>query len=232
MEKNKKIEGFSNSWLDLHYERNKNGQAELIKSLILGGIGVLIMCLFLGYMNGWGCKTKALFDKDIYCYQISYDNRTNALLEWVQGSHKQDQINAENQARIVEEARRQQEAAAKCYKEGKDYNYSFDIIENYNLSCIKVAYINDHFIDKTRQVDGGYISGGSSGIFVGLFGVGVSSGHVEGHLYQYVTERVLATGTLVQNIQYHLDCNEVKSKEVIDYYTESEFVMYYVDKCL
>lgn len=136
------------------------------------------------------------------------------------------------------------------------YNYSFDIIRDYNLSCERIAYINDHFIGKSRQVDGGYIEGSYSGF--------LSVGHVEGHLYQWVTEGVLATGQLIKYIEYYLDaynstlrpigisaCEnylyfdyrsyvspcmdfhiDYEETKKVAYYSESDFVMYYISRCL
>jgi len=136
----------------------------------------------------------------------------------------QDKIDVENKKIEYDKAVKEQNEEIACWRNGSFYNYTFDIIKDYNLSCSKLAYINDHLIDKTRQVDGGYISGQYSGF--------IARGHIESHLYQYVTEGVLATGTLVNNINYYTNCrNETKDKK-ISYYSESDFVMYYVNKCI
>jgi predicted small secreted protein len=175
---------------------------------------------------GWGCKIQAI-GEDRYCanIDISRSNRSSdSDYKWVIKSHKQDAIDSENYRISQEKIRLENEIRQKCYDDGKDYNFSFDIKKDYNFSCKKIEYINDHFIDKTRQMDGGYISGYFSGL--------LSYGYIQGQLYEYVTERILATGQLVQNISYHLDCNNVKSNEQIDYYTESKFVMYYVEECI
>ena len=194
------------------------------------------------------CEKSIKNNPDLYCYNRWYgvmNNGDDWDDGWAVGSHTTDSVNAE-----AERARAQ--ARKECYDSGKDYAYSFDIMRDYNLTCSKIAYINDHLIDQTRQVDGGYISGYYSGFF--------SGGYVEGHLYQYVTEGILATGQLVENISYHIDChNSTEPLEgqcngggrcssnggpwhcceggpmdtvITNYYSESDFVMYYVNKCV
>ena len=90
-------------------------------------------------------------------------------------SYAQDKIDAENAKIATETAKAEADRVAACWANGTFYNYTFDIMHDYNLSCDQLGYINDHLIDKTRQVDGGYISGHYSGF--------VSYGEVEGHLY-------------------------------------------------
>jgi hypothetical protein len=209
----------------------ENKKAEFAEGIILSVFFVIAVITIFGTFWGWGCHIKAAFSDDLYCNEYYTSNISNAFSSYEIRSHNQDKINAENRIKQQEEAAKQAEIQQKCYAAGKDYNLSFDIIKDYGYTCPKLQYINDHFIDKTRQVDGGYIEGSSFGMYAG-FGIGISSGYVEGKLYQYVTERVSATGQLVQNMKYHINCNEIKSNEIIDYYTESEFVMYYVDKCI
>lgn len=210
---------------------NKKANIDLYLMLMIFSI---VIWFALNLVCGINCKvsSKLDFNSDTYCKEYYTSNLTNSLPSYVKASHKQDIIDAENNQRAWEEQKRIAEQNRLCYEAGKDVAYSFDIKQSYGYNCQKLAYINDHFVDKTRQVDGGYIEGHQSGFGIGIWGFGYSSGYIEGQLYDYVTERVSATGMLVQNISYHLNCNQIKSNEVIDYYTESEFVMYYVDNCI
>jgi hypothetical protein len=189
--------------------------------------GILIIgALFWGEMTKDSCIFKSS-GEDKYCFkeEVCYSNHTNSCHErWVVKSHAQDEIDRLYWEKIHKENEERERIRIECYNNGSDYNFSFDIIKDYGLSCNKLKYINDHFIDKSRQVDGGYIEGSYSGLF--------SYGHIEGQLYQYVTEQTLATGQLVQSTKYHLNCNNEESDRLTDFYTESEFIMYYVERCL
>ena len=222
-------------------------------NLIVGTIIFFIGIYFIfNLMYGINCHIKSI-GEDKYCMKIDETNIVGGKYHFEIRTHSQDKIDEDNRIKKVKEREIKQSQSQECYDKGQDFNYSFDIIKDYGFNCQKLAYINDHFIDKTRQVDGGYIDGSYSGFF--------SYGHIEGRLYQYVTEGVLATGQLVKSISYHLDCenstlnpivlihncygygygrldgncNYVESRietKVINYYTESEFVMYYVNKCI
>lgn len=197
---------------------------------------IIITIIFIVILNmslGLTCKIKAIGD-DKYCKKVYnyYSNLSNDYsISWEVKSKSQDLINEENRRIAQEKTKEQQKIKQECYDNGEDYNISLDIINDYGYNCKKIEYINDHFIDKTRQVDGGYIEGSSSGFVLG-YTIGFNSGYTSGKFYDYVTERVLATGQLVENTQFHIDCNGEKSNEKINYYTESEFVMYYVDNCI
>lgn len=203
------------------------------------------------------CKIKIRGDSDKYCFKVRlhgyYENVSGYYYgtEWVIRSHKQDKIDEENRLAHLKEIDEFNKNADECFNSGQWFNQSFDIMKDYNLTCIKLQYINDHLIDKSRQMDGGYISGSYSGF--------LSYGQIEGKMYDYATEGVLATGQLPERIIYHIDCqNSTLTKDYyqdsrwyagdsnyvgmrdlsrsdikeIDYYTESEFVMYYVNNCI
>ena len=206
-------------------------------------IGVFLIYLIIPYFSP--CIS-SWFDKDKYCAKIYDSNLTNSLYHYEIRSYIQDKINQDEQNRIRKEQIENTRKLEDCFNDGQWYNQSFDIIKDYGLNCDKLRYINDHLIDKSRQVDGGYIDGSYSGF--------LSYGHIEGHIYQYVTEGVLATGQLPKNISYHIDCqnsslglphpdfnhwtyqsqpDQVRDEtKLINYYTESEFVMYYVNRCI
>lgn len=182
---------------------------------------------------GIQCKLKALIDDDKYCFKSNTCDGNNitrdyiiygCIDEFVLRSHSQDKIEQERMMKAQEEFLRQQKEKAACYNSGKDYDYNFTIFGNYNLSCAKIAYLNDHYVDEVKQLNGGYIKGSYSGF--------VSHGGIEGHLYQYVVVGNLATGKLMKHISYHLDCNNQTSNKVEEYFTKEEFVMTYVDKCI
>jgi len=141
-----------------------------------------------------------------------------------------------------------------CYNNGTDLSVYFDLIEDYNLSCDRIGYINDHLIKNHEKMDAGHLKGSYLGF--------LSDRHVRGQYYQWVTNENLATGRLVKNLTYHLDCNNethhwytgtvcvsgkknpmetpsclVKSEGKQDtrrykYYDEKDFVLYYVERCL
>lgn len=201
---------------------------EKLGKLMLGFLFLFILYSFAdSILWGNGCRISTIGHPELYCYQDctlgSCDDYSSDSTFKV-GNHTYNALVAEQQHQQAIYTAEQQRIAQECYNSGKDYAYNFSVFVNYNLTCSKVAYINDHFIDKTRQVDGGYIKGSYSGFF--------SSGHIEGHLYQYVTEGVLATGQLMKTLNYHLDCNNVTSNKVATYYSESDFVMEYVNKCI
>lgn len=141
-----------------------------------------------------------------------------------------------------------------CYEKGENINASFDLIKDYGFTCNQIEYINNHFILKSERKDGGSIEGSTHGLF--------SSGHIEGKFYDWVNTENVATGKLIKTAKYHLDCkdstlfwksqyicdsglvfpdetsncgnghNRVKDTRKLTFYTESDFVMYYVDKCV
>ena len=169
-------------------------------------------------------------------YYLEHQMRVYSINDCQIGNRTQDKINKE------------------CYEEGKNINASFDLIEDYGFTCNQIEYINNHFILKSEQKDGGTIKGSSSGLF--------SSGHIEGKFYDWVNTDNLATGKLIKTAKYHLDCkdstlfwkfqyicdsglvfpgetsncgngrNRIKDTRKLTFYTESDFVMYYVDKCM
>lgn len=129
-----------------------------------------------------------------------------------------------------------------CFDKGKFYNESFDLKKDYGLTCEKIKYLNDHFVLGSEQKDGGYVRGSYSGF--------VSHGYVEGRLYDWVATENVATGLLVKEMSFHLNCNnettrwvwdhdywyedgikQIDTKKII-YYTEADFVMYYINNCV
>lgn len=184
-------------------------------------IVILIDLIFGGYL---GCHIKSINKNELYCVQTPHSNITYSGFFYQLKNSTEDEIE-----RLEWEMERNniikiREEAKQCYNDGYDVNLSFDIFEDYGLNCNKIKYINDHLVDEAQQRDGGYIKGSYSGF--------VSYGSMQGKSYEYVIENVLATGMLIEKLNYHVDCNEAKHNENIDYYDASEFVMYYVDKCV
>lgn len=195
----------------------------IIGIIFFGIIFLIILFCILDSAYGISCKAKAMFNNDSYCAEVwEYEFWGDGWV-WKIKSHSADDqaiIDRAEQARIDKE---NAEATKRCYDAGHFINETFEI-GDYGFNCAKIDYINDHLMDNFKQMDGGYISGRLSGLF--------SSGSVDGQMYAYVNDRVVATGKLVQNINYHLDCEDVKHNEQIDYFTEEEFVMYYVEECI
>jgi hypothetical protein len=178
---------------------------------------------------GIKCKTIDLFNgEDKYCYHIPIYTNNNytpiysqrEYFGWEMRSHSQDLI--EKNKREEEERIRleKQEKERDCFNKGQDYFFSYDIIKDYNLTCKKIEYINNNLIDE--KINGGYIDGRYDGFF--------SHGKISGSFD--LIKKSLAVGKLVKENNYHLDCNGLKSNEEIKYYEESDFVMYYVERCL
>ena len=210
----------------------------IASTIVMLLIPLIIGMLFLGSFYGWGCKFEAI-GKDKYCKDMS---NGYGFPEWKVGSHEEDRINAEKREEEKIIWREKYDKKIACYNEGYNYSESFDIFEDYNLTCRKIAYLNDHLMDNFGKKDGGYIRGSFRGF--------LSSGHVEGKSYEYINDRVVATGKLIEKIEYHVDCENSTNKFTlvsdyhrgwyfdsedttkIDYFTEEEFVMAYVDECL
>lgn len=216
---------------------NNEEQGSWLGVIMLIAIIFIISIMYFSYAQGWGCHIQSV-SKDKYCIDESNWRGSHS---WKVRSHEKDRINSEKAAeeKIVWDERYEKKIS--CYNKGYDYNESFDIFEDYNLTCSKVAYINDHLMDNFEKVDGGYIKGSYSGF--------LSSGYVEGKSYDYINDRVIATGKLIEKIEYHVDCENLTKKWTlqhgwpgkkfvsedttkIDYFTEEEFVMTYVNRCI
>lgn len=201
-----------------------------------GGMLIISLLLIALHGNPLTCYYKDWAHEELECYKQIKSNISSSV--WKYTILNKTVQSLENQKR--EEQREQDTIRAAqdkiCYLAGTTINKSFDIHKDYGYTCKQLAYINDHFVDHVDQRDGGYIQGSGSGWAggVGPFGfmIGHSSTSIEGKFYQYVVTQVSATGHLVQSLSYHLDCREDKHNEIIDYYTEAEFVMYYVDHCI
>ena len=216
-----------------------NKRAEMdFGGLVLFVLFVLFASAFvIDYQFGVNCKVRSI-SEDKYC--VDATNVTYGHV-WQVRSHEQDRINSEKATQEKKKWDDEYQKKIECYANGYDYSESFDIFEDYNLTCNKIDYLNDHLMDNFEKVDGGYIKGSYSGF--------LSHGRVEGKSYQYINERIVATGKLIEKIEYHVDCNnstdkyilthtwvgthfESKDTTKIDYFTEEEFVMAYVERCI
>jgi hypothetical protein len=217
---------------------------------------ILIIALFWGGNPISTCEGD-LRGTDLYEYE-DYGRCSNwsgsfCIPECKVGNHTLDAINKKAREEATAKEQKEQEERKACYDAGKDYNLTFDLIEDYNLSCAKIQYLNDHFLLSAEQKDGGYIDGSSYGLF--------SSGHIEGKFYDWVNTEVVATGKLVKEMKFHLDCKnstmfwrsvlrcsdgkifpdeinycengvDATNTTKIIYYTEADFVVYYTDRCI
>lgn len=141
-----------------------------------------------------------------------------------------------------------------CYYNGSDHQDSFDLIEDYGFSCKQIEYINDHFVQEIEKKGSGEINGELNSFF--------SYGYINGKSYQWINKENLATGNLIKNAKYHLDCknstlfwkiqyicndgkvfpsetsqciggrNKIKDTKELEYYSKEDFIMYYVDRCI
>ncbi len=198
-------------------------------------IGFLLMLLFLvGCSNKLTCKGDVKGSDDLYYQKIHLSNISSDNSYYCKTrSRAQDNFLAEQQKQenILQSIRKE------CYLAGKDYNKTFDLIVHYNLSCEKIAYINDHLLMSSNKRDAGNIKGEVNRFF--------SNGKLEGNFYQWVYDENLATGELVKNVAYHLDCNnttshwkkdiqtsKLRDTTVFEYYNEKDFVIYYTNNCI
>lgn len=207
------------------------GDYRKIALFILGlALFLVLISPFINLVHGYSCKIKASQDDDLYCKlqyseKLYYTNVTgNFKKEWVLRSYKADaEAEAQRQAEI-ENARIEAEKNRICYEAGYEINESFDIMEDYELTCPKLEYINDHFVDNIQKLDGGYIKGDINGFLLW--------GDIGGQLYNHVVTRISATGQLVQSYNSWVDCAGTHHNVKIDMYNEAEFVMYYVNNCV
>jgi hypothetical protein len=168
------------------------------------------------------CSVQTWGKSDLYCAQDCSDmmnycyNGPNSL-EW-----KIHNRTAETLA-----AQKQQLQRQLVYEKEKQR-----LADDYGYTCAQLAYINDHLVDAVTQKDGGYIESSSSSYNSGIFSSSRSSHRLNVHLKQYVVTRVSATGMLLENWSYHTNCRDEKVDVIEDFYTEAEFVMYYVDNCV
>ena len=191
--------------------------------LILISLAFIIASyLLLNLFFNFSCHIIGTFSADKYCYGYYNSNYTNSLKSYVLRSHLQDQKDALDESirrlKLEKEIQLEQE----CYNKGFDYNKSFDIQLDYNLSCTKLDYINNHLIDVIKEGKGGYISGHYSAL--------LSHRNIEGRFN--IVQRSLATGKLVKSMSGHINCRNETSNAEIRYYDESEFVLYYTERCL
>lgn len=193
---------------------------------IIGKVVRLILLTVFAIVLLSPCNLEGVFSKDKYCYHIpSYSNTTygSNYNGWDLRSHEQDRINAQINKQRLETEKIMREEFKICYDAGSLINESFTI-KDYDLNCEKIDYLNDHLMDNFEKRNAGYISVSYDGFF--------TSRSTKSELYQYVNDRILATGQLIENINYWVDCNENKHHENIDHFTEEEFVMYYVEECI
>jgi hypothetical protein len=223
---------------------------------------ILVFALFVGILIFVGktmnCDTPFWYSDDMYKYKHYNSNHSGSWYTCKTGSHSAD---AQRQA-DKEEARRlaaeQQTERKVCYEAGQFEEYHFDLIEDYDFSCEKIKYINDHFVDKAVEKDGGSIKHVTSRN--GFFSSSRSS--VEIKLKNWVVLQSLPTDVLLKDISYHSDCNnetkywkkqtvcsdgkifpdetnyctngktKLRDTTEAEFYTESDFVMYYVNNCI
>lgn len=199
---------------------------KIIFIILIALIIILIIYNFID-QKGFGCKIIDKFNgEDKYCsfeYRPSISNVSRSSFidkHWVIRSHKQDLINKEIRENEYKKRMEEESKRIKCFNEGSDFNFSYDLFNYYSLNCDKLNYLNNHLIDEIHS------GGNMKSVYSGFF----SSMKTEVNLL--IVKRSIAAGKLIKNEKYHLDCNLVKSNEVIEYYGDKDFVMYYVERCL
>lgn len=215
------------------------------------GISIISVLLYKSYIYS-NCEGEAKGNPELYYYKYYDSNWSGTTYSCKIGNKTLDEINREKAAIERKAKNKRRQEIWDCYDAGEDHRDVYNLFEDYNYTCKKLKYINDHFILGSEQKDGGYLKGSYRNS--GLFSHG--SGSIEGEFYDWVNTEISATGMLPEIITYHLDCNNGTLDKVvrtdysyynghkynqreyrldtkkIDYYTESELVMYYVNNCI
>ena len=169
---------------------------------------------------------------ELYYYKASYNSDSLFFPNWNCGigNHTQDKIAEQKRTIKAEEKAVVRLEKKQCYDEGSFHNFSFDLLKDYNFSCEVIDYYNSHLILGSERHEAGKIYGNVEGLFV--------YGTIKGQLYSWVNNEYLATGQVVKNISYHIDCNNKtvswngKETKKIIFYSEKDFVNYYVNNCI
>jgi len=196
-----------------------------IALILLGLILIGLLGLLFSNSNRLKCDGQVGSDPELYYQKNYWSNMSISGYSCKIGNYTLDQLNYD--VMVLERKRERLIAAEReqCYLAGRDYDFKFDLIEDYGFSCEQIGYINDHFILSSESKDGGSIDGRYSGF--------LSSGRIEGQFYDWVNTENLATGKIIKQTSYHLDCEDsMRDTKVVNYYSESDFIMYYSDHCL
>ena len=221
-------------------------------------IFVLLMLPIENPLNTTACDMRSWFDSDKYSYNA--ENRSDWFSCGI-GSLEKDNERRERNAEQKAKNHQAYLIRKACFDSGQNVTIeNQDLREDYGFSCEQIAYINDHLIHGTEKVDAGKTT--TTSVSRGLFHytrTTTASQH-----YAWIDKYNLATGALLKNATFHLDCqnstlfhsartkceggtywdynhkeNYCRSskKERPDtleasYYTEADFVLYYVDHCL
>lgn len=226
----------------------------IITILFLILIGTSIINIFNVHIKEYVNCDKEFKNTELYMYKHYTSNISNNYVCKI-GNRTEDKINAELKEKEQIEYNRIKKLNVDCYRNGSNYNYNFDLIKDYEFTCKQIEYINNHFIRIAEEHDGGTATKEfrSSTFFTS------ASDKVTIKLKDWVGVDKLPTDMLLKNISYHLDCKnstlEANPRHDVQlcgvgcttwnpdsykrhdttkiiYYTESDFVMYYVNNCI
>jgi hypothetical protein len=222
---------------------------------------IMVVLSFMVLFSGCArinCEGSVDGSDDLYYYKhytsnVSYGGQARAF-ECRTGSKLQDNIKTQQRQDSAKAASEALQQRRDCYEAGQYHNHTFDLMNDYDFSCDQIEYMNDHFILELEQKNAGSIKGSSSSFF--------GYGKLEGQFFQWINAEHLAVGQLPKQISYHLNCDntttfwrvqklctngkifpdEVSSCTLakeglldttrVQYYTKSDFIMYYTNKCI
>ena len=195
--------------------------------------------------DSWGCRWDARASEELECRETNEPNYFGGgeQLTYIVINLTEEKIRKEKLSQRRAKFHEKKDKIIACYDAGEDIVIGFDLKEDYNLTCEKLKYVNDHFLITAEKRDGGSIS--SSSYSSGLFH---SNSHTfRANIIAWVGTSAAPTGELPKELSYHLDCEnttfkysfdegrlrlESKDTTKLKYYSESDLIMYYTDNCV
>lgn len=194
-------------------------------------LAILLMVFLVGCGNRFVCDGVAKANPELGYFKAYTSNISSHYNCEIRNITKM-QLDKEAAEIKAENMRQLRLEWIECYDKGESHNYTFDLKEHYGYSCEQLEYINNHFILGAEQKDGGNLEGSFSDF--------LSSGHIKGEFFDWVNVENLATGQLIKEVSYQINCDNITLHPVdkflggkeISYYNEADFVMYYTENCL
>lgn len=227
--------------------------ASAVCLIILILIGIFIIYPLVKGLNCGGTPDKD--NPELYYYKAYASNASNDMRYRCRvGNHTENQLieQARQEQQKINEMKQAERKA--CYDKGQDYNVTLDLRGDYGFTCEQIEYVNDHFILGSERKSAGDVEIRHRTFF--------TSHTTKVKLYDWVNTEYLATGKLTKNAVYHRDCDgntlywkpqticdngkifpdevsycggaQTKVRDTMQktFYTEADFIMYYVDNCI
>jgi len=206
---------------------------------------IIFVVSYIIYNSSFNCVGNAQDNPDLLyqrTYYLENSNETNIiyLSDYYVGraffyTCSVRDLNQEREQRkqyqaMLEKQRLEYQQRLACFNTGRFENYTYDLVKDYNLSCSRIAYMNDHLLLSSTKMKSGTIEGYYSGF--------LSHGHVSGEFYDWVYSQVMSLNKLPKYTSVHYDCKNTTQDvngadtKIIKYYTPEDFVNYYVQRCI